>query len=277
MAPIDDALLAGLSTLVSQAGRAILEIARSALAVAEKADRSPVTAADRAAQDVILDGLARLLPGVPVVSEESEANAGRRFGDDAFLLVDPLDGTREFVAGIDEYTVNVALVSDGRPTAGLVFLPARGVLYRGRAGVGAERVALPAGAADGPAVAIRTRRWPAAGPVAAVSRSHLDPRSEQFLAARGAERRITCGSAVKFGLLAEGAADVYPRLAPTREWDVAAGHAVLAAAGGAVMRPDGGPLAYGDGPGGFLVPGFVAWGDPLATAAGWPEGAPVRA
>ncbi|RAI39631.1 3'(2'),5'-bisphosphate nucleotidase CysQ family protein, partial [Rhodoplanes roseus] len=130
MLPTDDALLAALTTLVSRAGRAILDVSRDALAVREKADHSPVTAADSAAQEVIAEGLARLLPGVPVVSEESDDNAGRGFGAATFVLVDPLDGTREFVKGIDEYTVNVAIVEAGRPTAGLVFLPARGALYR---------------------------------------------------------------------------------------------------------------------------------------------------
>lgn len=265
MSPTDDALAAALTTLVSQAGRAILEVTRSALSVRTKADRSPVTAADGAAQDVILAGLARLLPGVPVVSEESTANAGRDLGRTTFVLVDPLDGTREFIAGNDEYTVNVAIVAAGVPVAGLVFLPARGLLYRGRAGRGAERMSMPAGAKAGPVEPMRTRRPPAEGLVAAVSRSHLDAASEHFLDARRVARRIACGSAVKFGLLAEGTADVYPRLAPTHEWDVAAGHAVLRAAGGDVMRPDGGTLRYGDGGSGFLVPGFVAWADPAAA------------
>lgn len=263
---LDDGLAAALSTLVSQAGRAILEVARGPLAVTEKADHSPVTAADRAAQDVILGGLARLLPGVPVVSEESDDNAGRDFGDAPFVLVDPLDGTREFVAGTDDYAVNVALVRGRRPVAGQIFLPACGLLYRGRVGRGAERVALPAGAADGPATPIRTRRPPVDGLVAAVSRSHLDPASDRFLVAHGVVARVPRGSALKFGLLAEGTADVYPRFAPVREWDVAAGDAMLAAAGGVVLRPDGTPLLYGDGPGGFLVSGFVAWGAPPPPA-----------
>ncbi|MBK5957969.1 3'(2'),5'-bisphosphate nucleotidase CysQ [Rhodoplanes elegans] len=259
---LDDGLIAALSALVSQAGHAIIEVARGPLGVTEKADHSPVTAADQAAQDVILSGLARLLPGVPVVSEESDDNAGRDFGDAPFVLVDPLDGTREFVAGNGDYAVNIALVQNRRPVAGVVFVPRSGVLYRGRVGHGAERVALPAGAQDGAAVPIRTRRPPADGLVAAVSRSHLDPESDRFLVAHGVVARIPRGSALKFGLLAEGTADVYPRFAPVREWDVAAGDAVLAAAGGAVLRPDGTPLLYGDGPGGFLVSGFVAWGAP---------------
>ncbi|NVO16138.1 MAG: 3'(2'),5'-bisphosphate nucleotidase CysQ [Rhodoplanes sp.] len=267
MPSTDDALAAALTDLVSQAGRAILEVTRSALAVRTKADCSPVTAADGAAQDVILAGLARLLPGVPVVSEESIDNAGRDLGGATFVLVDPLDGTRELVAGSDEYTVNVAIVDLGVPIVGLVFLPARGLLYRGRAGRGAERMSLPAGAAAGAVEAIRTRGQPAEGLVATVSRSHLDAASERFLDTRRVARRIACGSAVKFGLLAEGTADVYPRLAPTHEWDVAAGHAVLRAAGGDVVRPDGGPLRYGDGGTGFLVPGFVAWADPAAAGS----------
>ncbi|MFL9823977.1 3'(2'),5'-bisphosphate nucleotidase CysQ, partial [Rhodoplanes sp. SY1] len=148
---LDDGLIAALSALVSQAGHAILEVARGPLGVTEKADHSPVTAADRAAQDVILSGLARLLPGLPVVSEESDANTGRDFGAAPFVLVDPLDGTREFIAGNGDYAVNIALVQGRRPVAGVVFVPRCGVLYRGRVGRGAERVALPAGAPDGAA------------------------------------------------------------------------------------------------------------------------------
>lgn len=269
MTEIDSPLLDALTDLVSEAGHAILAVARSAvLDVREKADHSPVTAADRAAEAVILAGLARLLPGVPVVSEESVAAAPQPPLAGTFLLVDPLDGTREFVDGRDEYTVNVAVVEAGVPIAGLVLLPARGVLYRGRVGHGAERLSLlPGGrAATAVATAIRARPCPRTGAVAAVSRSHLDPASEAFLARRRVEARVSCGSAVKFGLLAEGQADVYPRLAPTSAWDVAAGHAVLAAAGGTVVRPDGTPLRYGE-TAGWGVPGFVAWGDPAAGPA----------
>jgi 3'(2'), 5'-bisphosphate nucleotidase len=265
MSPIDRPLVNALTTLVSRAGRAILDVAEAGFSVRDKADGSPVTAADLAAQDVILDGLARLLPGLPVVSEE---RAGAHPAIDphaSFVLVDPLDGTREFVAGRDEFTVNLALIEGGAPRLGFVFLPARAVLYRGEAGGFAERLRLAAGEpfeAEQETTPIRARTAPASGLIAVVSRSHLDPASEAFLSRLAIAGRVASGSSLKFGLLAEGCADVYPRLAPTHEWDIAAGHAVLAAAGGAVVRPDGAPMTYGHAEMGFIVPGFVAWGDP---------------
>ncbi|EJW12325.1 3'(2'),5'-bisphosphate nucleotidase [Rhodovulum sp. PH10] len=260
MNPIDHRLADALTALVSQAGRAVLEVACSPLAVRTKADGSPVTEADLASEALLLPGLERLLPGVPVVSEESGA-ATDRLGD-LYVVVDPLDGTKEFVGGTGEYTINVAVVENDRPVAGFVFLPVRGLLYRGRVGLGAERLALRVGEPAGQPVAIRARPRPADGMVATVSRSHLDERTKSFLDARGVAARIPYGSAAKFALIAEGAADVYPRLAPTCEWDVAAGHALLAAAGGTVLRPDGSPLPYGRIEEGFRVPAFVAWGEP---------------
>jgi 3'(2'), 5'-bisphosphate nucleotidase len=225
-----------------------------------KADESPVTAADKASEEVILQGLAAALPGVPVVSEESvEAWTARSPGRD-YVLVDPLDGTREFLAGNGEYTINIALVRDGIPVVGVVAAPALGLVWRGAAGH-AQRLRLaPAGGLDQP-VAIRARAWPASGRAAAVSRSHFEPASAAFLQRFAPIEPVSCGSALKFCRVAEGTIDVYPRLAPTSEWDVAAGHALVVAAGGAVMAPDGGALAYGRGAEGFRVPGFVAWGD----------------
>jgi 3'(2'), 5'-bisphosphate nucleotidase len=263
-----DRLLDELTTLVSQAGAAILTTRREGLAPRAKADHSPVTAADEAAEAVILAGLARLLPGVPVVSEEAAGNAPPARLDSDFMLVDPLDGTRELVAGRDEFTVNVAIVTAGRPVLGIVAAPALGLLWRGTENSGAERLRLSAGAPAASArerSAIRTRPWPAGGLIAAVSRSHLDPETDAFLARLPVAERISCGSAIKFGRLAEGAADVYPRLSTTCEWDVAAGHALLAAAGGTVTRPDGRPLRYGQSIDRFRVPAFVAWGDPAAA------------
>jgi 3'(2'), 5'-bisphosphate nucleotidase len=265
MPAIDPPLVKALTALVSRAGRAILDVAKAGFAARDKADGSPVTAADFAAQDVILDGLARLLPGLPVVSEE---RAGAHPAIDphaSFALVDPLDGTREFVAGRDEYTVNLALIERGEPRLGLVFLPARGVLYRGEAGGFAQRLRLAAG--EPPEAAqetspIHARAAPAGGLIATVSRSHLDAATEAFLSRLPIADRIASGSSLKLGVLAEGRADVYPRLAQTHEWDIAAGHAVLAAAGGVVVRPDGAPLTYGHAETRFVVPGFVAWGDP---------------
>ena len=183
----------------------------------------------------------------------------------SYALVDPLDGTREFIAGRDEYTINIAIVSGGVPVIGIVAAPALGLAWRGIVGVGAERFAIAHGESARP-TAIRTRPRPRAGLVATVSRSHLDARTQAFVAGlAGRDRTCRPAPRIKFCRLAEGAADVYPRLAPTREWDVAAGHAVLAAAGGMVVTPDGTPLRYGSD--GFLIPGFVAWGDPAAAGA----------
>lgn len=266
MRPIDPILIAALTSLVSRAGRAILAIATERLSVRQKADASPVTAADEAAQAVILDGLAAIAPGVPVVSEELPESPP--IGAGAFYLLDPLDGTKEFIAGRDEYTVNLALIEAGQPALGFVFLPGRGVLYRGGVGQPAERLHLvpgePAGAAREVA-AIRTRPAPPEL-VATVSRSHLDAATTAFLAGLPVANRLCSGSSLKFTLIAEGKADLYPRLAPTHEWDIAAGHAVLAAAGGTVVRPDGAALAYGRADEGFRVPAFVAWGDPCRAA-----------
>ena len=258
-------LLDALTTLVSQASAAILAACRSGLAARAKADLSPVTAADEAAEAVLLAGLAKLLPGTPVVSEEAVAQAAPAKLDGSFVLVDPLDGTRELIAGRDEFTVNVAIVSAGRPVLGIVAAPALGLLWRGADNMGAERMRLSPGApisAAAERVSIHTRRLPGGGLVAAVSRSHLDRETEAFLARLPIAERLSCGSAIKFGRLAEGSADVYPRLSPTCEWDVAAGHALLSAAGGTVTRPDGAPLRYGGIADRFRIPAFVAWADP---------------
>jgi 3'(2'), 5'-bisphosphate nucleotidase len=251
-----------LTAVCARAAVAILD-ARAELGVRIKTDGSPLTAADEAAEALILAGLAQLAPDVPVVSEEQ---AGRNIPlarDASYALVDPLDGTKEFIAGRDEYTINIAIVSGGVPVLGIVAAPALGLAWRGIAGHGADRVALSIPA--GNPTAIRARPRPSTGLVATVSRSHLEARTEAFLATLPRVTRSSSGSALKFCRLAEGTADVYPRLAPTHEWDVAAGHAVLAAAGGKVITPQGAPLRYGDGD--FRIPGFIAWADPAATEA----------
>jgi 3'(2'), 5'-bisphosphate nucleotidase len=264
----DARLLDELTAIVSRAAAAILSIAPGALAPRKKADLSPLTAADEASEAVILAALNELLPGVPVVSEEAAGRAAPGPLGAQFILVDPLDGTRELLAGRDEFTANIAIVSEGQPLLGVVSAPARGLLWRGIVGAGAERLALAPGQPPQSARerrAIHTRARPAHGLVAVVSRSHLDPATEAYLARRNIAQRNACGSSLKFCLLAQGSADLYPRLSPTSEWDVAAGHAVLAAAGGAVTRPDGSPLTYGHP--GFRIPAFVAVGDPgLAVA-----------
>jgi len=265
---VDGPILDELTTIVSAAAAAILAVRAGPLDTRTKPDLTPVTAADHAAEAVILDGLARVLPGVPVVSEEAAGQAPPAKLADTFILVDPLDGTREFIAGHDEFTVNVAIVADGRPLLGIVAAPALGLLWRGAEGGPAERLRLkpgaPANAARERSV-IRTRTWPSAGLVAAVSRSHLDARTQAFLARLPRVDQIVSGSAIKFCRVAEGAADLYPRLAPTCEWDVAAGHAVLAAAGGTVTTPEGAPLRYGGLAENFRIPAFIAWGNPSGS------------
>lgn len=257
------ALLDGLTLIASQAAAAILAVPRLDLNRRDKPDFSPVTAADEAADAVILAGLAALMPGVPVVSEETTGNRPAEGLGQRFVIVDPLDGTREFLAGLDEFTVNIAVVENGTPIAGVVGAPARGLIWRGHVGHGAERLALAPGAAAKLArerVAVRTRSRPPSGARVLVSRSHLDAATDAYVDRFMQPERIPCGSALKFCLLAEGSADLYPRLAPTSEWDVAAGHAVLVAAGGDLRKPDGSALRYGQG--NFLIAGFIATGDP---------------
>ncbi len=262
------ALMQPLTDLVVQAGLAILAVSRRAMKVEDKSDGSPVTEADLAADRIIGDGLARLIPDVPALSEERVEQSKPPYRG-SFFLIDPLDGTKEFVAGRAEFNVNLALVTNGSPLLGVIGAPALGWLWRGLVGHGAERVKLTE-AGTGAAEPIRTRPAPASGEpwIAAVSRSHGDARTEAFIAGRPGALREKLGSAVKFGRVAEGAIDIYPRLAPTSEWDVAAGHAVVTAAGGRVTDAHGAPLRYGEGRDGYIVPAFIAWGDPAAAAGG---------
>jgi 3'(2'), 5'-bisphosphate nucleotidase len=256
---VDDALLAKLSAEVAVAAAAARAASRTARI---KPDQTPVTEADERSQALLLEAMARLLPGVAVVSEEMAVRPSRL--GDVFILIDPLDGTREFVNGSDEYTITLAIMQGNEPVAGIVALPAAGLIYRGRVRHGADRLTMsPEGDVQDASAAqpIRVRPLPPDGAVAAVSRSFLDPASVALLDRLRVGKRVPCGSALKFCRIAEGAADIYPRLAPTCEWDVAAGHAVLAAAGGMVTRPDGGSLRYGDAANDFRIPAFVAWGD----------------
>ena len=267
--PDNDAQLAEAFTRIAVlASHAILEVDFRQAGMRRKPDGSPVTLADEVAHGTILRGLGEHLPGLPVVSEEAcDEWRGREPGSE-FILVDPLDGTAEFLGGRPEYTVNIALIRDGRPVVGVVAAPALGLAWRGATGHGAERVRFSAGdAAPLPRKgdAIHTRPWPEAEPVAAVSRTHFDALSAAFLQRLGPVKEIAFGSALKFSRLAEGAVDVYPRLAPTFEWDVAAGHAVVAAAGGSLVAADGGELRYGRSHVGFRVDGFTAWGDAAAA------------
>ena len=264
------ALMQPLTDLVVRAGAAILAVNRSAMQIDGKVDGSPVTEADLAADRIIGEGLARLAPEIPALSEERVHLAKPPY-DGSFFLIDPLDGTKEFVAGRNEFTVNLALVSNGTPLLGIIGAPALGLIWRGIVGRGAERLT-SSETSLGAAESIHTRGLPSRGLpwIVAVSRSHGDVRTEAFIAGRPAAVREVLGSAVKFGRVAEGGADIYPRLSPTCEWDVAAGHAIVTAAGGKITDGQGAPLQVGSGhqgPGGqhgFVVPEFIAWGDPAA-------------
>jgi 3'(2'), 5'-bisphosphate nucleotidase len=261
-------LMEPLTALVVKAGEAILSVNRAAMRVDGKQDGSPVTEADLAADRIIADGLAQLAGDIPTLSEERTQLASPPFHG-SFFLIDPLDGTKEFVAGRDEFTVNLALVTQGVPLLGIVSAPALGLLWRGIVGRGAERVTFD-GATIGAAEPVRTRKLPTPGEpwIAAVSRSHSDPTSEAFIDSRPNAVRKTCGSAVKFGRIADGSADIYPRFGPTCEWDVGAGCAVVTAAGGKVTDGKGGDLVFGQRQDtGFIIPAFVAWGDPQAVGS----------
>jgi 3'(2'), 5'-bisphosphate nucleotidase len=254
------ALIEPLTDLVVRAGAAILAVNRTAMKVDGKVDGSPVTEADLAADRIIAEGLARLVPDVPSLSEERVHLASPPYHG-SFFLIDPLDGTKEYVAGRSEFTVNLALVVNGTPLLGIIGAPALGLIWRGLVGRGAER--LTAGTAE----PIHSRPFPPRGQpwIAAVSRSHGDARTEAFIGARPGALRQTLGSSVKFGRVAEGAVDIYPRLAPTSEWDIAAGHAIVTAAGGKVTDSHGAPIYFGRGAKDFIVPEFIAWGDPGAV------------
>jgi 3'(2'), 5'-bisphosphate nucleotidase len=264
-------LLDDLTLIASRAAAVILAVPSPDLNQREKKDKSPVTAADEASEATILEGLARLRPGIPIVSEELAERHASGVPGQRFFMVDPLDGTREFLASRDEFTVNIALIDGGVPVAGVIAAPARGLIWRGQFPGGqakgqAERLALAPGAGLDSIrgrTAIHTRKRPSHGPHVLLSRSHLDAATTAYVDRLPHPERIVSGSAIKFCLLAEGAADLYPRLAPTSEWDVAAGHALLLAAGGNVVLPDGTALRYGRKD--YRIPAFIAVGDPSAV------------
>ena len=243
-------LLDELAYAAREAGEAILEVVRRGFEVESKHDTSPVTEADRAAELIILAALARAAPDVPVIAEEEVAAGRIPAHGDTYFLVDPLDGTKEFIRGGDDYTVNIGLIEGGTPKLGVVFAPATGRLHGGIVGQGAW---LDEG--NGP-MPIETR---ARGDLttAVASKSHLNQATIDYLeAAVGNCGYVSVGSSLKFCIVAEGRADIYPRAAPTSEWDTAAGHAVLLAAGGLVDGADGEALRYGKPA--FLNRAFVA-------------------
>jgi 3'(2'), 5'-bisphosphate nucleotidase len=258
-------LMEPLTDLVILAGAAILAVSRHTMTIDGKTDGSPVTEADLTADRIIREGLARLVPEVPTLSEECVPLAKPPY-DGSFFLIDPLDGTKEFVAGRSEFTVNLALVTHGMPLLGIIGAPALGLIWRGLVGRGAERLTTGDASAR-VAEPIHTRRIPERGDpwIVAVSRSHGDARTEAFIEDRPGAIRHALGSAVKFGRVAEGGADIYPRLAPTSEWDIAAGHAIVTAAGGKITGAHGSDLHFGRGREDFIIPEFIAWGDPTAA------------
>ncbi len=245
-------LAAAARQLALEAGRTIMTFYHEGTAVETKADRSPVTEADRAADRLIVMGLQAADPGIPVISEES-TSTGPPPPDGRFWLVDPLDGTREFIARTGEFTVNIALIEDGRPVLGVLHAPVQGETFIAD-GLG-QAVRIVGNGAPRP---ISARRAPAEGPAVIASRSHRDAETDAFIAGLGPARIESAGSALKFGLLARGEADVYPRFGRTMEWDTAAGHAILKAAGGHVRDLNGRELRYGKA--GFVNPPFVACG-----------------
>jgi 3'(2'), 5'-bisphosphate nucleotidase len=251
----DEALLELAAGLALRAAEVILAVRARGFAVSRKADRSVVTEADQAAETLIVAGLRAAAPEIPVVAEEAVAGGAIVTASPMFWLVDPLDGTREFTDGNDDFAVNIGLVRDRRIRLGVVGVPATGELFGGTVGVGAWK------RHRGIETPVRARSVPAEGLTVLASRHHGDAaRLETFLAGRIVAKTMNFGSSLKFCRLAEGIADLYPRFGRTMEWDTAAPQAVLEAAGGTVCTLDGAPLLYGKP--GWENPFFVCTGVP---------------
>lgn len=253
----DEKLLNPLLDIARAAGEEIMRIYAGEFTVDMKEDKSPVTDADLAAHRVINTDLQRITPGMPVLSEES---AGIPFSErgrwESYWLVDPLDGTKEFINKNGDFTVNIALIQRGVPLLGVVYVPVTGMSYYGCAGVGAFKRDR-----DGQASPIKVRKLIEGEPVKVVaSRSHRGPLLDGYLEKLGPHETVSRGSSLKFCLVADGTADVYPRLGPTSEWDTGAGHAVVLAAGGQVIGMDGKPLPY-NSKDSLLNPHFIAYAD----------------
>jgi 3'(2'), 5'-bisphosphate nucleotidase len=251
------AIVAATRSLALEAGAAIMEVHGDAeLTVRSKADTSPVTEADERADALIREGLARAFPAIPVVTEEDAASHDVQA--EAFFLVDPLDGTREFIGRAGDFTVNIALVVSGIPVCGVVFAPARGRLfYTDGAGGAVEEVPPGSPESTGELRRLRVADPDPEGVVVVASKSHRTATTDDYIARYRVKSFAPAGSSLKFCLVAAGEADLYPRLGPTMEWDTAAGHAIVAAAGGAVVRADDlAPLRYGKP--GWRNPAFIA-------------------
>ena len=255
---VDRGLLDAVRRIAAAAARRILRVYHSPFEVARKADESPLTEADLASHRIIVEGLKALSPALPVLSEESadDVDFATRAGWTRYWLVDPLDGTKDFVKRNGEFTVNIALIDRHAPVLGVVAAPVTGVCYAAGRGLGARRYD-----PDGAASDLRVRA-PAGKPWrVAASRSHMDRRTEAFIRNLGPSERVSIGSSLKFCLLAEGGVDVYPRFGPTSEWDTAAAQCVVEQAGGRVTDLGLEPLRYNTGES-LLNPYFLAFGDP---------------
>jgi 3'(2'), 5'-bisphosphate nucleotidase len=254
MLTIDLSLLERVADIAKRAGARILTVYDTDFDVETKGDNSPVTQADRLAEDLITQAIrAEISTDIPIVGEEAaEAHGLKQPGGPVFWLVDPLDGTKEFIKRNGEFTVNIALIENGRPVLGVVHLPVLDETFVAGAPGAFKQIG------DGPLLPIASRAAPAEGLTAVVSRSHGAAEADAFLERYTVANRVGAGSSLKFCRVAEGAADIYPRFGRTMEWDTAAGHAVLRFAGGDVLTTDGAPLTYGKP--GLDNPHFIAVG-----------------
>ncbi|WP_340645042.1 3'(2'),5'-bisphosphate nucleotidase CysQ [Phenylobacterium sp.] len=244
-----------LADIVEEAGRLVLPLWKSGLEVFSKADESPVTEADRRGEQLILERLETHFPGVHVISEEDASEFGTPDAiGDRFFLVDPVDGTKAFVRGDPNFTVNIALIENRRPVAGAVCAPASGETWYTQGGQTMKRVVGEAGKP------VQARTWPQGAAVALVSHTMKEDTLKALADKYGFDATSAMDSSIKFCRLAEGSADVYPRHGPTMEWDIAAGHAVLEAAGGSVLTPEGEAFVYGKADEKFRNGAFVARG-----------------
>lgn len=252
-------LLRDLNAIALAAGRTMMEIYGRDFEVTQKEDKSPVTEADRAAEAVILPGLAKAAPHIPIISEEAFSEGHRPEIGNEFFLVDPLDGTKEFINRNGEFTVNIALIRDQIPVAGVVYAPAKERLFCGGDVGSAQEWTVTNFESTNPRP-ISVRDPQGSGLIAVASRSHRDAKTDEYLEQFNISEVVSAGSSLKFCLVAAGEADIYPRHGRTMEWDTAAGHAVLRAAGGTVTQFDNSPFLYGKFNEGFANPFFVAKG-----------------
>lgn len=255
-----DALAQAFAEICLEAAVPVMEVYATDFTPDHKADRSPVTEADRRAEVIILERLGALMPDVPVLAEESFEAGVRPVVTDRFILVDPVDGTKEFIKKNGEFTINIALIEDGVPVVGCVYAPALERIFLGgdSAFAGGAKPGSTLATAEFSPITVRTP--PQSGKTAVMSRSHPDARTARFAEREGVTETIAAGSSLKFCKVAEGVADLYPRFAPTMEWDTGAGHAVLVAAGGRVTKPDGAAFAYAKTASGYRNGPFIAWG-----------------